>query len=162
MTMLAKAERKRKTGKAARRQANIARLLLGRIGRHWHPRVDKIALKNWLAQYKPHAAWLKDRIDPAWINKLERRLQRREIFWLCCYTLLIGGLLIQFVSLSAMAIIQGQVEGPLWLLMMGPFLVAFLLWIFKLLVTELLKLSLPGRTDWARRSRAIWNRLMAK
>jgi hypothetical protein len=160
--LVAKAERKRSNGKAARRQAKIARLLLGRIGRHWQPRVDKAALKSWLAQYKPHAGWLGDRINPAWIVKLEGRVRRREIFWLCCYSLLIGGLLIQFVSLLVLATFQGQVEGPLWLLMMGPFLAAFLLWILTLLVTELLKLSLTRRSVWARRGRAIWNRLIAK
>jgi hypothetical protein len=160
--LVAKAERKWRKGKAARRQTKIARLLLGRIGRHWQPRVDMAALKSWLAQYKPHAGWLGDRIDPAWIVKLEGRVRRREIFWLCCYTMLIGGLLIQFVSLSVIATFQGQVEGPLWLLMMGLFLVAFLLWIFKLLVTELLKLLLPRRSVWAHRGRAIWNRLIAK
>jgi hypothetical protein len=120
--LVAKAERKRRRGKAARRQAKIARLLLGRSGRHWQPRVDNAALKSWLAQYRPHAGCLGDRIDPAWIVKLEGRVRRREIFWLCCYTLLIGGLLIQFVSLSVMATFKGQVEGPLWLLMLGPFL----------------------------------------
>jgi hypothetical protein len=46
--------------------------------------------------------------------------------------------------------------------MMGPFLVAFLLWIFKLLVTELLKLLLARRSAWARRGGAVWNRLIAK
>jgi hypothetical protein len=44
--LVAKAERKRGRGKAARRQAKIARLLLRRIGRHWQPRVDKAALKS--------------------------------------------------------------------------------------------------------------------
>ncbi len=160
--LVAKAERKRRRGKAARRQAKIARLLLGRSGRHWQPRVDNAALKSWLAQYRPHAGCLGDRIDPAWIVKLEGRVRRREIFWLCCYTLLIGGLLIQFVSLSVMATFKGQVEGPLWLLMLGPFLAICLLWIFRLLVTELLKLLLARRSVWAHRGRAIWNRLIAK
>jgi hypothetical protein len=106
--LVAKAEPKQRKGKAARRQTKIARLLLGRIGRHWQPRVDKAALKSWLARYKPHAGWLGDRIDPAWIVKLEGRVRRREIFCLCCYTMLIGGLLIQFVSLSVIATFQGR------------------------------------------------------
>jgi hypothetical protein len=169
--LLAKAERKWRRERAARRQAKIARLLLRRIGRHWHPRVDKMALKSWIDQYKIHKDWLGNRIDPAWVSKLEGRLRRREIFWFACFTLFIGTMLSNFVWLSAIAVIEGKTEEPLWALMVGPFLVAFFLWIWKLLVVQLLNLSFPGwrgfavtvhLRDWAGRSRTMWGRLRTK
>jgi hypothetical protein len=147
-------------GRIARRRRKIARLVLGRIGRHWHPRVDKTALRTWLDQYKTHEVWLEDRIDPLWVNKLDRRLRRRELFGLACYTLFIGAMLIQFAHLSIVAIIDGV--GPLWPLLVGPFLAAFFLWILKLLLTELLKRTIPGWTGFAGSGRAIWSRLKPK
>jgi hypothetical protein len=155
--LLAKAGQKK--DRTARRQRKIARLILRRIGRHWHPRVDKAALRTWLDQCKTHAVWLEDRIDPLWVNKLDRRLRRRELFGLACYTLFIGAMLIQFVHLSIVAIIDGI--GPLWPLVIGPFLAAFFLWILKLLVTELLKRTIPGWAESAgiallRRTGALW------
>jgi hypothetical protein len=156
--LLAKA--KQTKGRIARRQRKIARLLLGRIGRHWHPRVDKTALRTWLDQYRTHEAWLTDRINPLWVKKLDRRLRRRELFGLACYTLLIGGMLIQFAYLSVVAVIDGI--GPLWPLVIGPFLAAFFLWILKLLVTELLKRTIPGWSGFAGSFRAIWRRVKPK
>jgi hypothetical protein len=147
-------------GKVARRRAKITRLILGRIGRHWHPRVDKAALRTWLAQYKSHEAWLKDRIDPAWISKLEGRLRRRDIIWLVFYILFVGGMLFQFMFLSIFAVTDWP--ESLWALLVAPLAVAFLLWILKLLLAQLLTLSFPGWTRLASRGRAIWNRLKGK
>jgi hypothetical protein len=152
--LLAAAQQRK--GRVARRRRKIARLLLGRIGRHWHPRVDKPALKTWLAQYKIHAAWLGDRIDPAWIKTLEGRLRRREIFWLSIYVLFIGALLIQFVALFAISAIKREVE--FWPLLVGAPLVAFFFWIFTLLVKELLKLLIPGWSGFGGRGGALWSR----
>jgi hypothetical protein len=169
--VLAKAQRKWQWSRVARRQSKLARLLLGRIGRYWHPRVDKIALKSWLDQYNSHKDWLGDRIDPAWIGTLEGRLRRREIFWLGCFTLFIGSLLIQFVWLMVFPLIQGRPEGPLWALLIGPFVAVFFIWLFKLLVAQFLRLSFPGWTErpaivrlrnWGRRLGARWRRLRAK
>ena len=169
--LLATAQQRK--GRVARRRAKIARLLLGRIGRYRHPRVDKAALRTWLAQYKTHAAWLANRIDPAWVRKLEGRLRRRDMFWLVCYSLFIGGMLFQFVLLSVFAVTDG-VES-LWSLLIGVPASLFLLWLLKLLLTELLRLALPGwsgsagiaplsrmRALWAGAGRAIWNRSKAK
>jgi hypothetical protein len=166
--LVAKAARKWRKGRAARRQAKIARLLLGRIGRYWHPRVDKAALKSWIDQYNVHKDWLGARIDPAWIRTLQGRLRRREIFWLGCFTLFIGGLLTQFIVVAAISVIEWKMEDGLWPLLVSPFLAAFLLWILKLLFAQFLRLSFPGWTetatmvrlrDWARRSGALWQRL---
>jgi hypothetical protein len=154
--LLATAQQRK--GRVARRRGKVARLILGRIGRHWHPiRIDKTELKSLVAQYRTQEAWLKNRIDPAWISELEARLRRRDIFWLSCYSLLIGTLLIQFLHESVVAILGGT--EPLWPLLAAPLLVAFLLWIFVVLVQQLLELTIPGR---AGRIRAIWNRLRAK
>ena len=146
-------------GRVARRQRKIARLLLGRVGRHWHPRVDKTALRTWLAQYRTHEAWLGDRIDPAWVSKLEGRLRRRDIFWSICATLFIGSLLLQFIYLSFVAVIDGP--DPLWPLVIAPFAAVFLFWLFKLVLAQLLTLTIPGWTGFGQIS-AIWSRFKFK
>jgi hypothetical protein len=160
---------KQRKGRTARRRAKIARLILGHIGRYWHPRVDKTALKSWLDQLRPHAAWLKDRIDPLWIAELDGRLRRREIFWLCFYGLLIGALLVDFIYVAALSISDGF--DSLWPVLSGPFIAAFLLWLLWLLINALLKLTIPGWRGfgevalvrhWAGRSRALWSRWRSK
>jgi len=143
-------------GRIARRRRKIARLLLGRIGRHWHPRVDKAALRTWLAQCRTHEAWLADRLDPAWIGTLEARLRRRDIFWTICFTLFIGGLLFQFVYVSLAAVVDGP--RPPWPLLIAPFAALFLLWLLKLLLTQLLTLAIPGWSGFGGRFSALWSR----
>jgi hypothetical protein len=143
-------------GRIARRRRKIARLLLGRIGRHWHPRVDQAALRTWLAQWRTHEAWLTDRLDPAWIGTLEARLRRRDIFWTICFTLFIGGLLFQFVYVSLAAVVDGP--RPPWPLLIAPFAALFLLWLLKLLLTQLLTLAIPGWSGFGGRFSALWSR----
>ena len=146
---------KQRKGRAARRQAKIARLILGQIGRYRQPRVDKIALRSWIDQYKTHAVWLEDRIDPAWMAVLDKRLRRRELFWTTLYTLVIGGLLIQFAIVVVIAITDGG--QPLWPILTGPFFAVFLLWLLKLLTDQLLKAWIPGWTGYGLRRRgAAW------
>jgi hypothetical protein len=138
--LLATAERRR--GKVARNQRRIARLLLGRIGRYWHPNVDAAALRTWLKQYQMHAPWLSRRIDPRWIARLERRLRRRQIYGLLFGILFIGGMLLQFLLLAIFGVEES--DAPLWPLILGPLLVFFFFWILMVLVRELLKLAVPG------------------
>jgi hypothetical protein len=156
-------------GRTARRRAKIARLLLGRIGKHWHPRVDKMALKSWLDQYRIHAAWLQDRFDPAWIAKLDGRLRRREMVSLSFFGLIIGSLLIQFVYVFWVSLTEGF--DPLWPVLAGPFALVFLLWLMWMITTALLKLAIPGWSGfgatarlrgWAGRLGAIWRRRSSK
>jgi hypothetical protein len=160
---------KQRKGRAARRQAKIARLILRQIGRHRQPRVDKIALRSWITQYKIHPFWLNDRIDPAWMAVLEKRLRARELFWTTVFTLFIGVLLIQFaIGLVGAAMDGGQ---PLWLILTGPFFAVFLLWLLKLLTDQLLKAWIPGWAGyevrarlrrWGARLRAILGRSKTK
>jgi len=165
--VLAKAQRKR--GKIARRQRKIARLLIGRIGHYWHPRVDMAALRTWLAQYHGHAAWLSGRIDPAWIKKIEGRLRRRQIAWLVFYIFFIGGMLAEFMLHAVFG--GSDDDAGLWPLAIGSLLIILFSWILILLVKELLKLLFPGWTgfgaimgprDLARSGRALWERLRAR
>jgi hypothetical protein len=142
---------KQRKGRAARRQAKIARLILRQIGRYRQPRVDKIALRSWINQYKIHAVWLKDRIDPAWMAVVDKRLRARELFWTTFFTLFIGVLLIQFANVMVTAIMDG--DQPLWLILTGPFFAVFLLWIFKLLTDQLLKAWIPGWSGYDIRAR---------
>ena len=152
------AKSKQRKGRAARRQAKIARLILGRIGRYRQPRVDKIALRSAINQYKTHAAWIGDRIDPVWMEVVDKRLRRRELFWTTIYTLLIGALLIQFVIGVIIAVMDGG--QPLWPILTGPFFAVFLLWLLKLLTDQLLKAWIPGWTGFG--SLAIWRRRKPK
>jgi hypothetical protein len=160
---------KQRKGRAARRQAKIARLILGQIGRHRQPRVDKIALRSWINQYNIHAVWLKDRIDPAWMEVVDKRLRRRELFWTTIFTLFIAVLLIQFIIGVILAIMDGG--QPLWLILTGPFFAVFLLWLLKLLTDQLLKAWIPGWSGygirarlrrWGARMRAIRSRSQPK
>jgi hypothetical protein len=156
-------------GRTARRRAKIARLLLRRIGRHWHPRVDNTALKSWLDQYKTHAVWLGDRIDPLWIAELDGRLRRREIFWLCFYGLLLSALLLQYIHVAVISVTDGL--DPLWPVVSSPFVAVFLVWLLWMLANTLLKLLIPGWSGFgdvalvrrcAGHVRAIWSRWKAK
>jgi hypothetical protein len=169
--LLAKA--KQTKGRAARHQAKIARLLLGRIGRYRNPRLDKTALESSIALYKIHAAWLQDRIDPARVRKIERRLARQGIFRLVLYGLFIGSMLLQSMLLFAVGFIED--DDRIWAFMIGATLSAFFLWIFILIVKGILRRLIPGwtgfavgawlkraRAFWAGRSRALWRRAKAK
>jgi hypothetical protein len=133
----------------ARHRAKIARLLLGRIGRYWHPGVDKTALRSWLAQYNAHAAWLEDRIDPAWPKKLEQRLRRREIFWHALYLIFVGNVLIQLLVLFAASVVEGG--SDYWAVTVGAAFFSLFAWIFVLLAQKLMRLANPGfRARWKR------------
>jgi hypothetical protein len=160
---------RQRKGRAARRRRKIARLLLARIGRHWQPRVDKMALKSWLDRYKTHAVWLHDRIDPSWIAELDGRLRRREIFWLCFYGLFLSALLLQYIHVAVDSVIDGL--DPLWPVLSSPFVVVFLVGLLWMLASTLLKLLIPGWSGfgdlalvrlWGGRVRAIWSRRKAK
>jgi hypothetical protein len=149
--LLATAQQRK--GRTARYRAKIARLLLGRIGRYWHPGVDKTALRSWLTQYNTHAAWLEDRIDPAWPKKLEQRLRRREIFWHALYLIFVGNVLIQLLVLFAASVVEGGVDY--WAVTVGAAFFSLFAWIFVLLVQKLMRLANPG-------FRARWNRSKAR
>jgi hypothetical protein len=134
-SLLAAADRR---GRAWRKQAKLARLLLGRIGRFRLPRVDRAALKILLDEYRKHEAWLRDRIDPAWANILERRWRRREIVSHVFFILFLAAFLINGVRLFAVEAAAGTLS--VWMLVLGACSAAFLLWLLRLLVTGLRKL----------------------
>jgi hypothetical protein len=155
--LLAKARQRK--GRAARQQAKIARLLLGRIGRYRNPRVDKATLESSIAHYKIHAAWLQDRIDPARVRKIERRLGRQGVFGLVLQGLFIGSMLIPSMLMFAAGFVEA--DDWFWALTIGAALVAFFLWIFMLIVKDILKRLIPGWTGFAgvarlKRARASW------
>jgi hypothetical protein len=128
---------------APRRKAKVARLMLGYIGRRGLPRVDDAALRACLDEYRGHRTWLADRIDPAWVDRLDIRLRGREIRSLVRYSLLIGLFLAGFLSVLAIEITEHTATA--WYLLVAPFLAVILLWLLKLMLTELIRLSsLPG------------------
>jgi hypothetical protein len=135
--LLAAAAQRR--GRVTRRRAKIARYLLGRIGHYGHPRVDRDALKTWLTQYRLHQTWLDDRIDAAWIDKIEGRWRRRQIFWLCFYILFIGSIVTAFAVTSVVSVIEGNT--PYLELAGGLVLVAIFVWVIKIMISELIGLT---------------------
>jgi hypothetical protein len=154
-------------GAVALARAKIARLLLGRIGRFGNRGVHKTALRSWLAQYKPHAAWLEIRINPAWPKKLERRLHRREMFGLALLVLFVGNALIQILVLFAVSLLEGDTDP--WAVAFGAPIFGFVVWIFVRLANKLIKLACPGFRGFSHivpprlwtRIRTIWKRSKA-
>jgi hypothetical protein len=129
-------------GRAKRKPAKLARLMLGRIGRHWMPRVDRAALKRHLDAYRTHETWLRDRIDPAWARALETRWRRREIAVNAFFALFLAAMLINGVRVFVMEAVAGTLS--IGLSVIGLCSAAFLLWPLKRLVTEILRLAQPS------------------
>jgi len=104
--IVAIADRKRGT---KRYQANVARTILKRVRRPWLFGIDRPALQACLDEYKKHQMWLCDRIDPAWVAKLERRIRWRNFIAAALVALpfvglLVGVIIIAFVG--AVAVMQ--------------------------------------------------------
>jgi|HubBroStandDraft_6_1064221.scaffolds.fasta_scaffold182542_1 hypothetical protein len=80
-----------------RKRVRVARLLLRRI-RGWGLfRIDRPALRTLLDEHAHHEAWLRDRIDAAWVVTLKRRMRRRELFANASLVLFLGALLLNGV-----------------------------------------------------------------
>jgi len=122
----------------SRKLAKVARLMLRRIGRYRLPRVDSAELKTRLDELRIHQAWLRDRIDPGWASTLEKRWRRREIFWLAFFSLLIAAMTLNGIRVFAIEAVAGTLS--IGAVAFAPFAAAFLLWILKLLVTEVYRL----------------------
>jgi hypothetical protein len=127
------------------KQARIARLMLGRIGRYRTPRVDRVELKTRLDEFRVHRAWLRDRIDPAWANTLEKRWRRREIIGLGCFGLFLVVMMLNGTRLFVAE--AGAATLSLGVIVVAPFVAAFLLWILKVLVIELNRLTKKQPVD---------------
>lgn len=126
---------------ARRKQAKLARLMLGRICRYWRPRVDRAALKELLDQYRTHESWLRDHIDPEWVGVLERRWRRREIVSHVLFIVFLAAFLINGVRLFVLEAAAGTLSA--WMLVIGGCAAAFLLWLLRLLIAGLRKLLRP-------------------
>jgi hypothetical protein len=126
----------RKTWRIPRYQARVARLMLKRV-RGWGLfRINRPALQVRLDEYTRHELWVPDRIDPAWVATLKRRMRRREIIGSVLLTLFVGHLLLQgIVGVIAVMFKEGLSFATL------PFvaIVAFLIWILKHLVKSFLR-----------------------
>jgi hypothetical protein len=122
----------------SRKRAKVARLMLRRIGRYRIPRVDSAELRTRLDEFRIHQTWLRDRIDPAWTKTLEKRWRRRQIFWLAFFALFIAAMILNGIRVFAMEAVAGTLSPGA--ITFGLFAAAFLLWILKLLVTELYRL----------------------
>jgi len=122
----------------SRKHAKVARLMLRRIGRYRMPRVDSAELRTRLDEFHIHQAWLRDRIDPAWASTLEKRWRRREIFWLAFFAFFIAAMILNGIRVFVIEAVAGTLTPGA--IAVAPFAAAFLLWIFKLLVTGLYRL----------------------
>jgi hypothetical protein len=132
--LVARADRKKGT---PRPQVKVARLLLERIRRRWLVGIDRLVLKSFLGEYKPHEIWLRDRIDPAWVASLEERIRRREIIAGVLALLFVGGLLLDGIVVVAIAVVRdGFSPGFVVFGLLG----AFLAWILKHMLRHLVGL----------------------
>jgi hypothetical protein len=122
----------------SRKRSKVAGLMLRRIGRYKMPRVDSAELKTRLDELRIHQTWLRDRIDPAWANALHKRWRRREIFWLAFFSLFIAAMTLNGIRVFVAEAVAGTLS--IGAVAVAPFAAAFLLWILKLLVTELYRL----------------------
>jgi hypothetical protein len=61
---------------------------------------------------------------------------------------------------SVVAVVDGP-ESP-WPLLIAPFAALFLLWLLKLLLTQLLTLAIPGWSGFGDRFSALWRRAKRK
>ena len=127
--------------KTTRKQAKLARLILGRIGRRWMPGVDRAALKSRLDEFRTHEAWLSDRINPAWAQTLEKRWRRREIFVLGLFLILLASMLLNGARLVILEGIAGTLSQDT--IAVALFFAFVLLWLLKLLTVELRRLLRP-------------------
>ena len=105
------------------------------------PRVDRAALKSQLDEYRKHEFWLRDPLDPAWARSLERRWRRRELAGLIFYTLFLAAMLIDGAAVFITEAAAGTLS--IWLTAIALCLGAFLLWLFKGLLIEVVQLSKP-------------------
>jgi hypothetical protein len=117
-----------------RKQARVARLMLGRIGRVRMPRVDRDALKQRLGEWRTHARWLSDRIAPSWISMLEKRARRREIASMLFYTLFLVAMLLNSMRVVLVATSTGEL--PVWGYPAAALGAVFLLWLLKLQIAQ--------------------------
>jgi hypothetical protein len=77
----------------ARQSAISARILLHRIGEWWLHGVDESVMRVRISEYRKYATWTSDRLDSAWITRVEKRLSgysgrrllrkewRTQVFW---------------------------------------------------------------------------------
>jgi len=93
--LVAVAQRKKR---APHKRVRAARLLLGRIRGRALFRIHRPTLQALLDEHARHDGWLQDRIDPAWVATLKRRMRRRELFANASLGLFLGALLLNAVS----------------------------------------------------------------
>jgi hypothetical protein len=125
----------RKTWRIPRFQARAARLMLKRI-RGWGLfRINRPALQVRFDEYTRHESWVRDRIDPAWVTTLKRRMRRRELVAGAILPLFLAGLLLD----AAIVLVGGIIglfehdESSLGILLLIP-VCAVLAWLIKLLL----------------------------
>lgn len=67
----------------------VARLLLQRCGRFFTD-ASTAKVRAVIAAYRLHEPYLGGRIDNDWVARLERRLRRRDIFWLTLFCMMLA------------------------------------------------------------------------
>jgi hypothetical protein len=137
-----------------------ARLLLKRRGRFFM-QGSSAKVRAMLTAYRVHAQHLGQRIDPAWVARLERRLRRREIAWLT-----LGCLVLAWAVLTAVPLLIGLVLAyaqmtPPALWGIGVLLIVLLMLNLGRRVVTLFRLAVPERWRLAmsKRGQAMTARL---
>jgi hypothetical protein len=121
-----------------------ARLLLKRRGRFFM-QGNSAKVRAMLTAYRVHAQHLGQRIDPAWVARLERRLRRREIAWLT-----LGCLVLTWAVITAIPLLIGLVLAyaqttlpALW--GVGALLIVLLMLNLGRRLVRLFRLAVPER-----------------
>jgi hypothetical protein len=128
-------DRAARRGGETRKQARLARLMLGRTGRVLMPRVDREALRQYLDQWRTHQPWLSGLLDPAWVSTLERRLRRRDIASALFYALFLAAFLLDGIVVVLTAVARGEL--PFWGFPVAAAGAVFLLLLLQLLLAQL-------------------------
>jgi hypothetical protein len=125
----------RKTWRIPRYQTKVARLMLKRIRGFGLFRITRPALQVRLDEYTRHELWVRDRIDPAWVTTLKRRMRRRELVANAILPLFLAALLFDAVIVLVGGIIGlfEHDESSLGILLLIP-VCAVLAWLIKLLL----------------------------
>ena len=121
-----------------------ARLLLKRRGRFFM-RGNSAKVRAMLTAYRVHAQHLGQRIDPAWVARIERRLRRRDIAWLTLGCLVLGWAVITAIPLLiGLVLAYAQMTPPaLWGI--GVLLIVLLMLNLGRRLVRLFRLAVPER-----------------
>jgi hypothetical protein len=130
----------------------LARLLLRRCGRFFTD-ASSAKVRVVIAAYRLHERYLGGRIDNDWVARLERRLRRRDIFWLTLFCIILawslyivgGEFLKMLAAYFAHAPLASWAAGALVIILLTLHLGSRLVRLFRLVLPPRTRLGLRKR-----------------